>query len=41
MNKSEFVRAYADKLGVTIRETENNLSAFRETLTDVLSCRTF
>ncbi len=37
MNKSEFVRAYADKLGVTIREAENNLSAFRETLTDVLS----
>lgn len=36
MNKSEFVRAYADKLGVTIKEAGNNLSAFIETLTDVL-----
>ena len=37
MNKSEFVRAYADKLGVTIREAETNLMAFKETLTDVLT----
>ena len=37
MNKSEFVRAYADKLGVTIKEAEANLMAFKETLTDVLS----
>lgn len=37
MNKSEFVRAYADKLGVTIKEAEANLTAFKETLTDVLA----
>ncbi|MBQ9481061.1 MAG: HU family DNA-binding protein [Clostridia bacterium] len=37
MNKSEFVRAYADKLGVTIKEAEANFAAFKETLTDVLS----
>ena len=35
-NKSKFVRAYADKLGVTIKEAEHNLAAFRETLTDEL-----
>jgi len=35
MNKSEFVRAYADKLGVTIKEAEANFAAFKETLTDV------
>ncbi len=37
MNKSEFVRAYADKLGVTIKEAEANLMAFKETLTDILA----
>ena len=37
MNKSEFVRAYADKLGVTIKEAGNNLAALIETLTDVLA----
>ena len=36
MNKSEFVRAYADKLGVTIKVAEENLAAFKETLTDIL-----
>ena len=35
MNKSEFIRAYADTLGVTIKEAENNFSAFVETLTAV------
>ncbi len=37
MNKNEFVRAYADKLGVTIKEAEADLAAFKETITDVLS----
>ena len=37
MNKSEFIRAYADTLGVTIKEAENNFSAFVETLTACLS----
>ena len=36
MNKSEFTRVYADKLRVTIKEAEENLSAFIETLTDCL-----
>ncbi len=36
MNKSEFIRAYADKLGVTIKEAENNFVAFVDTLTDCL-----
>ena len=36
MNKSEFTRAYADKLGVTIKEAEQNLALFIETLTDCL-----
>ncbi|MBO5713696.1 MAG: HU family DNA-binding protein [Clostridia bacterium] len=36
MNKSEFTRAYADKLGVTIKEAEKNLALFIETLTDCL-----
>ena len=36
MNKSEFTRVYADKLGVTIKEAETNLSAFIETVTDCL-----
>ena len=34
MNKSEFTRAYADKLRVTIKEAEKNLALFIETLTD-------
>ncbi|MBR3864423.1 MAG: HU family DNA-binding protein [Clostridia bacterium] len=36
MNKSEFIRAYADKLGVTIREAENNFESLVETLTEAL-----
>ena len=36
MNKSEFIRAYADKLGVTIREAENNFELLVETLTESL-----
>lgn len=36
MNKSEFIRAYADKLGVTIKEAENNFQALVDTLTDSL-----
>ncbi|MBR2336726.1 MAG: HU family DNA-binding protein [Clostridia bacterium] len=37
MNKSEFIRAYADNLGVTIKEAEGNFNAFIETLTACLS----
>ena len=37
MNKSEFIRAYADSLGVTIKEAENNFNAFVDTLTACLS----
>lgn len=37
MNKNEFVRAYADKLGVTIKDAGNNLAALIETLTDALA----
>ena len=37
MNKSEFIRAYADNLGVTIKEAEENFNAFIETLTECLS----
>ena len=36
MNKSEFIRAYADKLGVTIKEAENYFGAFLETITESL-----
>ena len=36
MNKSEFIRAYADKLGVTIKEAEGNFEALVSTLTDTL-----
>ena len=36
MNKSEFIRAYADKLGVTIKEADANFNALVETLTDSL-----
>ena len=36
MNKSEFIRAYADKLGVTIKEAETNFQALVDTLTDSL-----
>ena len=28
MNKSEFIRAYADNLGVTIKDAEKNFNAF-------------
>lgn len=37
MNKSEFIRAYADTLGVTIKEAETNFNAFVDTLTTQLS----
>lgn len=36
MNKSEFIRAYADKLGVTIKEAEQNFQLLIDTLTEVL-----
>ena len=36
MNKSEFTRAYADKLGVTIKVAEKNLAYLIETITDCL-----
>lgn len=36
MNKSEFIRAYADKLGVTIKDAENNFQALVDTLTEGL-----
>lgn len=36
MNKSEFIRKFADKQGVTIREAEYSFNAFVETLTDCL-----
>lgn len=36
MNKSEFIRAYADKLGVTIKEAEHNFQALVDTLADSL-----
>ena len=34
MNKSEFIRAYADKLGVTIKDAENNFEALVSPLVD-------
>ena len=37
MNKSEFIRAYADNLGVTIKVAEENFNAFVDTLTACLS----
>ena len=36
MNKSEFIRAYADRLGVTIKEAENYYETLVNTLTDEL-----
>ena len=36
MNKNEFIRAFADKLGVTIKEAETNFNAFLDTVTDCL-----
>lgn len=36
MNKSEFIRAYADRLGVTIKEAEGNFEALVATLTHSL-----
>lgn len=36
MNKSEFIRAYADKLGVTIKDAEQNFQLLVDTLTEVL-----
>ncbi len=36
MNKSEFTRAYADRLNVTIKEAEVLVATFIETVTDCL-----
>ncbi len=36
MNKNEFVRSYADTLGVTIKEAEKYFNAFVDTLTENL-----
>lgn len=36
MNKGEFTRAYADRLGVTIKEAEKNVELFISTLTECL-----
>ncbi len=36
MNKSEFVRAYADQLGITIKDADAYVNAFIDTLTDSL-----
>ena len=36
MNKSEFIRAYADNLGITIKDAEVNFNAFVDTLTECL-----
>ena len=36
MNKSEFTRVYADRLGVTIKEAELYLSKFISTVTECL-----
>ncbi len=36
MNKSEFTRAYADRLGVTIKEAEGYVEKFIETVTECL-----
>ena len=36
MNKSEFTRAYADRLGVTIKEAEVLVATFIETVTECL-----
>lgn len=36
MNKSEFTRAYADRLGVTIKEAEVCVATFIDTVTECL-----
>lgn len=36
MNKSEFIRKYADKQGVTIKEAEASFYAFVDTVTECL-----
>lgn len=36
MNKSEFIREYADQLGVTIKEADANFNAFLAALTNAL-----
>lgn len=36
MNKNEFIRKYADKQGVTIKDAEQSFNALIETLTDCL-----
>ncbi len=36
MNKNEFVRAYADNLGITIKDAEKYFNAVVDTLTDSL-----
>lgn len=36
MNKSEFIRAYADELGITIKDADASVNAFIDTLTKSL-----
>jgi len=36
MNKSEFIRAYADELGITMKDAERNFNALVTTLTNEL-----
>ena len=36
MNKSEFTRVYADRLGVTIKEAEQYVTTFIDTVTECL-----
>ncbi|MBO5713722.1 MAG: HU family DNA-binding protein [Clostridia bacterium] len=36
MNKSEFTRVYADRLGVTIKEAEDYVAKFIDTVTECL-----
>ena len=36
MNKNEFIRSYADTLGVTIKDAEKYFNAFVDTLTENL-----
>ena len=36
MNKSEFIRAYADELGITMKDAERNFNALVTTLTNAL-----
>lgn len=36
MNKNEFIRKYADKQGITIKDAEQNFNAFIDTITECL-----